>query len=669
LASPETEVWTLGPHSGLSQRGGTLDGQATVLEADNLNFLTDAFLSMRNAFTDEELTDAGFTGEIQWLGRHVTNDGDEEIWGAANNSGTVACARKAGGVWTPVSLIDTPVAGNLTEMHSVSFNGKLFLAYNSSSNRLHVWDGSAVRRAGLIKPSAPTVANTGAGAYANTARRYRIAFRIKDGTDIVVQSELSDAVEFTPSGTGTAARVTKSTTVDSATHWVLYGLISSSGDTYDLYEELTEIAVGTTTYDDSTAPASYDGDAPPELGSNIPPPSAKYLAQDGNRLIMTGAWETTAGTGETVPANNRVWFSRPQAATDIGDDEVVPDELWINIGDPGPTTGLATMYTEVFVFKVGATHKLIPTQNADAPFRRVLVSENFGAVGQRCIASGETEGGYGAIFFADDHADYRLAHGAVVPYSEPVGRDMRAQPITADGSLVAYDPYRRLLLTQISNSSTGIVGSYSAFQTDVVKNRWSGFSLGGQTSGWTLGASMLGTSTILAGGNATNRAAVTAIGSDGTLRLFVGGADDAGASSLRSWGRRNVLDGEIAFTAKARARRRFGLGQKATIGNPTVYYRNPQGDTAGTLTCSVSFVRNYNVETLTESFEMESTQDDNGISIKEKKLESLQLGDVSILDLVVSMTFTPSIAGVAYDSVTTPTIDAIVVPFKVGPRI
>lgn len=645
-----------------------LEGSESVLEADNLSFLSDAFVSLRNSFTDEDLTDSGFTGEIQWLGRHVTNDGDEEIWGAANNSGTVACARKSGGVWSSVSLPDSPVAGNLTEMHSVSFNGKLFLAYNSSVNRLHVWDGSSVRRVGILKPSAPTVADTGLGAYANTARRYRVAFRIKSGSTIWTQSELSDAVEFTPSGSGTHARVTKPATVDSATHWVVYGLISSSGDTYDLYEELAEIAVGTTTYDDDTAPASYDGDAPPELNSNIPPPSAKYLATDGNRLIMAGAWETSASTGETEPANNRDWFSRPLNSTDQGDDEVVPDELWLDIGNAGPITGLAKMYTEVFTYKLGSTYKLVPTQDPDAPFRLVLVSENFGAVGQRCITSGETEDGYGAIFFADDHAAYRMAHGAVAVYSEPVGRDLRAQPITADGSLVAYDPYRRALLTQISNSSPGIVGSYSGFTTDVVKKRWSGFSLGGQTSGWTLGASMLGTDAILAGGNATNRAAVVALGSDGTQRLFLGGADDSGNASLRSWGRRNVLDGDIPFIAKVRARRRFGPGKTATIFNPTVYYRNPQGNTAGTLTCSVSFVKNYNVETLTESFTMEATQDDNGISVVPKKLESLQFGDVEVLDLVVSLTWAPTVAGVAYDSVTTPTIDAITVPFKTGPR-
>lgn len=661
MASPSVETWNLGPNAGLSQRGFSLDGQSAVLEADNLGYLTDAFVAMRNAFSDEDLTSSGFTGEVQWIGRHVTNDGVEELWAAAYNAGTVACARRVAGVWTPVTLIDTPNPNSLTEMHSVTFNGKLFLAYDSAVNRLHVWDGTSVRRVGLTVSGVGSVANTGAGAYAATARRYRFSQRIKDGTDIVAESELSAAVSFTPSGAGTAARITGPTAVDSATHWVVYGLISSAGDVYDLYEELAETAIGAT-YDDSTAPASYNGDAPPVLNSNIPPPSAKCLATDSTRLIMGGAWETTAAAGQTTPANNRVWFTRALAATDVGDDESVPNGLWLNIGDAGPVTALGTIYTDVYAFKAGSVHKLIPTQDPEGPFSRVLISENFGAVGQRVIANGETEDGFSAIYFADDHAVYRLAYGAVVPFSEPVGRDLRAQSITADGSVLAYDPYRRVLLVQISNTATGVIGSYSAFTSDTVKKRWTGFSLGGATGGWTLGSSLLGTGTILAGLNATIRGAVVATAADGSsLQLYVCGKDDNGTSLIRSWGNQCGLDGDIAMTTKVRARRTFGPGKRGTVWSPTLYYRNPQGATAGTLSCSVSFVKNYNEETRTQTFTLDTTQDDNGITIKEQTLESLACSDVSVLDAVITLTY----SGTAFNSVVAPTIDAMIVPYKV----
>ena len=668
MPAPEILTWNLGPNSGLNQRGFPLDGQASVLEADNLGYLSDAFMSLRNAFSDEALTSAGFTGEIQWLGKHTTNDGVEEIWAAANNAGTVACARRVSGTWSAVTLIDTPTAGSLTQMHSVSFNGKLFLAYDSSVNRLHLWNGTAVRRVGLIVSGVGSAADTGAGSYAATARQYRCSQRIKDGTDIVAESELSAAFSFTPSGSGTAARITQPTVVDSATHWVVYGLVSSAGDTYDLYEELGETIYGST-FDDSVAPASYAGDAPPVLASNIPPPSAKYLTTDATRVIMAGAWETSASTGQTTPAGNRTWFTRPLAATDVGDDESIPNGLWLNIGDAGPVTALGAIYTDVYAFKLGSIHKLIPTQDPDGPFSRTLISENFGAVGQRVVVNGETEEGFSAIYFADDHAVYRLAYGAVIPYSEAVGRDMRTQPITVDGSVLAYDAFRRVLLVQVSNAATGIFGSYSAFTSDTVKQRWSGFSLGGATSGWTLGTGILGTSTILAGGNATIKATMVAKDSTGSLRLYAGGQDSSGASLLRSWGLRNVLDGDVPFSAKIRARRTFGPGKVAQIYNPVLYYRNPQADVAGALSCTVSMVKNYDAETLSQTFTMETTPDDNGISIKQKKLESLLMGEAEVLDLIVSMTYTPTVAGTAYTSTVTPTIDAIVVPYKVQERV
>jgi len=64
MPAPEILTWNLGPNSGLNQRGFPLDGQASVLEADNLGYLSDAFMSLRNAFSDEALTSAGFTCEI-----------------------------------------------------------------------------------------------------------------------------------------------------------------------------------------------------------------------------------------------------------------------------------------------------------------------------------------------------------------------------------------------------------------------------------------------------------------------------------------------------------------------------------------------------------------------------------------------------------------------------
>jgi hypothetical protein len=55
--------------------------------------------------------------------------------------------------------------------------------------------------------------------------------------------------------------------------------------------------------------------------------------------------------------------------------------------------------------------------------------------------------------------------------------------------------------------------------------------------------------------------------------------------------------------------------------------------------------------------------------VKELKLESLACADVSVLDAVISMVWTPTVPGTAYDSVVTPTVDALVVPFKLQERL
>jgi hypothetical protein len=133
-----------------------------------------------------------------------------------------------------------------------------------------------------------------------------------------------------------------------------------------------------------------------------------------------------------------------------------------------------------------------------------------------------------------------------------------------------------------------------------------------------------------------------------------------GNATLRFWGTQNGLDGDTPFTAKVRARKAFGPGKTAEVFPPILYYRNPQGEADGTLSCTVQYIKNYSETMPPQTFVMEATQANNGISVARKKLESLSFAEAEVLDVVVSMTYT----GEAYDSVTTPTIDALVVPYK-----
>jgi len=271
---------------------------------------------------------SGPTGPIDALFTR-RDGGDETIW-AANLGGLATPPSlfvRTGTTWANPSLSDTDVE---TEAFAfAAYNGKVFLAYAGTANRLHVYDlaaaSPAIRRVGLLPPGKPTMANTGSGSYAATLRYYKVQMLIhQDGSDasspVHAASELSVADSFTPSGSGTHARITMPTAVDSATHWRIYG--SADGVTY--YQITDDLAVGTTTYDDNVAPANYyafNGVTAPEVGLYIPPPSVKYLATNGERLFMAGAYETTAASTETGPSERRVWFTRPLGATDEGDDE------------------------------------------------------------------------------------------------------------------------------------------------------------------------------------------------------------------------------------------------------------------------------------------------------------------------------------------------------------
>lgn len=668
--NPQEQGWLWARNTGLQERGHpvfTEDGQ--VLEADNISWLAEGAMQMRLGSAAESLSGSGLTGELQWLQSFLPADGGpEELWAAANNSGTVALARRVSGAWSTVSISDTWNATNLKFTNSAVLNGKLFVAYDSNVNRLHVWDGTSFRRVGMRQPSAPSVADTGSGSYTATARRYRVSTRIKSGVDVIAESELSTATSFTPSGSGTAAQVSRPTTYEStATHWVVWGLIGSSGDVYDLYEELGEIAIATTTYDDSTAPASYDGDFPPEFGLNIPPPSCKYIVSDGARVLMAGRWETAADSDQTTPKVNRVWFTRVLGASDRGDDESIPvtESLrnYIDVGDASPITGLAVLLGRVYVFKARGVYELIATGDATTPYSQQLLSETCGAVDQRVICAGTDTNGNPAIYFADEHGLFIISYGGLTPLDTAIARDLRATAVEADESLMAYDPYQKHILFIVSNAPSERLGSYTAFIGDVLKERWAGFSLGGAQGGWTLNADGLDTDAILAGAGSTIAAAtVGTITETSTRRLMFGGQDANNAGTLTNTGSQCCLDGETAFTSRVRVRKMLRPGHKFRANNPTIWYVNPQGDTDGELTCTLTYLRpsgpNGEADTVSASAVLEATSDESGIELKQYTFEGVQWSDMTVLDVRVQLSY----SGDTFQSAQPPAIHAVHIP-------
>lgn len=360
-------------------------------------------------------TSEAFTGVLSHLSRHVPTADETlaELWGA-DNAATPVVQRLAGGTaWASPTLKDN-IATRPQDVVAVSFNGKNFMFFDSSVDRSHVWDGSTVRRTGLATPAAATVANTGSGSYAATLRYYKIAYRNSTDTR---RSELSAAVSFTPSGSGTHARLTKPAAINEGeTHWIVY---ASADD--QTYVAVANIEVATTTYDDNTAPADYSGTAPQIAGSQTVPTSAKYGMTDGNRLLQAGAWETSGAK------HSRVWFTPVLGTADLGDDERIPDtvdqENWIDLdeNDGGFITGMGGPLQGVpWVFKYRQVWKLVPTGEVTAPYLPRSVSKSIGCIRHQSIVMAEDEMGNPAIYFLSHRGPYRAGPRGL----EYLGRDI-----------------------------------------------------------------------------------------------------------------------------------------------------------------------------------------------------------------------------------------------------
>ena len=649
------QVWVLGAevNTGLTERGNPLMDPGPVALV-NGSCVGNLVLEMRQGMEQEDLTGTGFTGPVLWMGRFVTNQGVEETWAAADNGGIAVLARKVNNIWYPVAFSDVPTPSNLIYMQAVGMNNKFFLAYDSDVNRLHVWDGTQVRRVGMPTATAPVVPASG-GAGATVTRSYRKRYIVMQGTVILRRSEPSTVVTVTDKLNIIVQRGALAN--EGETHWEVEAADLPAGPWY----RLGTPPVATTTFTDSNA-AIPIADPSDELGGGVPPPSAKYLATDGLSLMMGGAWETTALPTETQPKQNRVWYTPPLGSSDIGDDERIVHTLtvngWLDVGDAGPVTALAgPIYGETFVTKKATVAKLTPTGNVDAPYALSILTNSCGCVDQRLMTQGEVAG-QPAVLFADTNAVYALtASGGIGCISESIGSVLRGLTIVADPGLLIYDPLERTLYLQTSHSPPSIDGSYRNFMFDTYKRRWEGFALGGSKGGWILGLSKLGVDTILGGGGTEIYNGCYAE-QNGERRLYLCGADSANHATISSRGGHTVLDIDQPFNTTARYRKIFKPGYKATIGCPTVYFCNPMGSSEGILSLTLTYVRDFSEER-SQTVALPPTTYASRIAFGVHTFEGISSADVSVLDVVLTMRY----EGIPYASPVTPSVACVVVPY------
>lgn len=371
---------------------------------------------------------------IRALLRHTPTADEQaaELWAVAPTATDPTLGRlAAGNQFSAVTMPATDRWDNAftAYINGVSLNGKLFFAGRTigagqlapNVDRLHVWDGTNFRRVGLPTPNAPTVGNTGSGSYAATLRYYKVHF-VNVTTGQV--SELSSAVSFTPSGTGTHARVTRPTAPgEGETHWRLFG----SPDGVNYYD-INAAVVGTTTIDDNVNPANYSTQAPifagfpTDAGYFTPPISAKYLLADEDRLLLLSSWETAS------MASAVMWtpvLGTTPAQYQVSDDERVPpsNRLDLDRSDGGGITGGGILNGAVYVFKLSHIYRLDRTGNVDLPYRPVPITKSLGCISHKSIVVGEDDRGTPCLYFLSLRGPYRLTADGLLQY---LGADIEA---------------------------------------------------------------------------------------------------------------------------------------------------------------------------------------------------------------------------------------------------
>lgn len=286
------------------------------------------------------------------------------------------------------------------QMSAVSLHGKLFVAYKSSKDRLHVIDGpeldGGLRLTGLAEPAAPTAGNQGSGSLVGP-RYYRVRYTRQDTGVTILRSEPSETLTFTPSGSGAAVRVTKPAAItEGETHWELEASIDNAN-----FYRIATTAIGTTTYDDSqdySAGYAAIGTLSETVGDYLTPWSAKYLAVDQDRLLMAGSFEDPA-------LASRVAWTPVAKDPGVGNDERIPldsdNYLDLDGQDGGGVTGLSsTINGYTYVFKWGHIYKLVRSGVRTRAYDAFVITKELGAIPRSVVAAFDAVGNP-VIFFLD----------------------------------------------------------------------------------------------------------------------------------------------------------------------------------------------------------------------------------------------------------------------------
>lgn len=375
--------------------------------AENVEFVHSMLGERRSGCTAIGLPASFASGtlqEVSWMYRHlpVNDQGQAELWALAQSQtlNVSQLSRRQVAAWqdiTPDDAIDV-TGTNGHRLSAQSLHGKLFLGYNNQAalDRLHVFDGTNLRRVGLAQPNAPTAANTGSGSYANTTRFYRVRYIIIDVNGRVqARSEPSTSTSFTPSGAGSGVLVTKPATIsERETHWE----IEVSLDNTTFYR-LSQVVVATTTYTDSAATTSYSSNPLSLLiGQCSLIPSGKFLSVDADRLLIAGSW---VNANEASRVRWTPVLADPGGASDERMDLTVGPYVDLDGFEGGDITGMSRAVNGyIYVFKQSHIYQMQRTGVLTNAYEAIPITKARGAMLGSLVEAIQQDG-QPALYFLD----------------------------------------------------------------------------------------------------------------------------------------------------------------------------------------------------------------------------------------------------------------------------
>lgn len=376
---------------------------------------------------------------VTFLQRHLPDETETsaQLWamGVSGSSSALAYKDTTWHTVTPSEAI-TVTGTYKYQVQGQSLHGKNFLAYKSSVDRLHVWDGTSLRKSGLAEPAAPTGANDGGVGTFTGTRYYRVRYTVQSGGTTLRRSEPSNVLTFAPNGNDTGIVVTKPTTInESETHWEL----EASLDNANFYVLATTV-VGTTTVTDTTdylAGYAQTYDLSEDVGDYALIPSVRFLAADQDRLVYGGSFEDP-------DAASIVGWSPVANDPGSGNDERTPTDTdnFLNLDGlvGGGLTGLSNPVNGyIYAFKIGRIYKLIRTGSRAAAYEAVLLTDKRGAI-EGSITEGIDQAGRPCLYFVDPTVGpCRLGNGGLLTCGADIERTWKT--VNIDASLVARSLY------------------------------------------------------------------------------------------------------------------------------------------------------------------------------------------------------------------------------------